>query len=56
MLGKQEKDGESMSAKIFNLAEKRKEKEKEIIIRKINEYYQKLREEGFIIHAPKRDE
>ncbi len=45
-----------MGAKIINLAEKRKERERERMIAKLNEYYRQLRAQGCIIRAPKKDE
>lgn len=45
-----------MAAKIINLDEKRREKERERIVAKINEYYRQLRERGWIVRVPDKKE
>jgi len=47
--------GKTMTAKVINLEEKRKERDREQITAKINEYYQQLRERGWIVCRPEKE-
>jgi hypothetical protein len=45
-----------MTAKVINIEEKRTEKERERIVAQINEYYRQLRERGWIVCAPDKED
>ena len=44
-----------MTAKVINFEEKRKERDREKIAAKINEYYRQLRERGWIVCRPEKE-
>lgn len=47
--------GTTMTAKVINFEEKRKERDREQIVAKINEYYRQLREQGWIVCRPEKE-
>jgi hypothetical protein len=47
--------GTTMTAKVINFEEKRKERDREQIAAKINEYYRQLREQGWIVCRPEKE-
>jgi len=47
--------GTTMTAKVINLEEKRKERDREQIAAKINEHYRQLRERGWIVCRPEKE-
>ena len=44
-----------MTAKVINFEEKRKERDREQIVAKINEYYRQLLERGWIVCRPEKE-
>lgn len=44
-----------MTAKVINFEEKLREKERERIVAKVNEYYRQLLERGWIVCKPDKD-
>ncbi len=44
-----------MAAKVINFEEKLKEKERERIVAKINEYYRQMLERGWIVCRPEEE-
>ena len=44
-----------MTAKVINFEEKRKERDREQIVAKINEYYRQLCEQGWIVCRPEKE-
>jgi len=47
--------GTTMTAKVINFEEKRKERDREKIVAKINEHYRQLREQGWIVCRPEKE-
>jgi len=45
----------TMTAKVINFEEKRKERDRQQIAAKINEYYRQLRERGWIVCRPEKE-